>query len=202
MRAHLVSPWHSDRARQFRARRSCADSLQRLSRSNHPDCSGSDRAVEVHPFALPLVGKHDGHVGALRQSGRGRRICTRVKLNLRARSLRREWLSSATSETISDLPPRLTLARRHDRVSSRRIDLRRSSARDHPHIGMWPDYRDAANLGRIERKLRLSRFAAAPCSVLPSSAPSQNRRSTSTTLFCAGSSTTPLANIARTMRCT
>ena len=51
------------------------------------------------------------------------------------------------------LPVCASLARRRNRISARRIDLRGTSARDHPHVGVSPDDRNFVERRHFERQL-------------------------------------------------
>ena len=116
---------------------------------------GKRQAVEVHPLALPLVGEDDGHVGVLRQGRGGRRVRSGVKLHICCRCLGANRLQRRSRKPNMCLPVRIALARRHDRVSARGVNLRRTAAGNHAHIGVRPDHRDAVNLRSVERKLRM-----------------------------------------------
>ena len=116
---------------------------------------GQRETWQVHPFALPLVGEDNRHVGVPCESRCCGWIRARIKLHLRPRSLcpdrfqRRSWKPDRLQ------PSRLPFAWRQNRVPDRRVHLRRTTTRNHSHIRMRSDHCDAMNLRRIQRKLRL-----------------------------------------------
>ena len=101
-----------------------------------------------------MVDEYDGDISVFRQRRRRGGVRTRIELNRRGRSLRPNRLQRRSGEPDLLQPMRLPFARRHDRVSARRIDLRRTAAGDHSHVRMRTDHSDAANFRSIERKLR------------------------------------------------
>ncbi len=128
--------------------------------------------------------------------GRGARgICAGIKLHVRSRSLGANRFQRRSRKPDVLLPISLALARRHDGVSARRIDLRRTAAGNHAHIGVRADDRDAVDLR--QRRAEAARSSFFSSTVLSSAicCATSNPPITSTTLFCGGSSTTPVANI-------
>src|ERR1700727_1105465 len=151
--AHVFGPWHRHRA----------TGLEHHNRVRICGCDSSDQivlafgkrqTVEIHSFALPLVGEHDSDV---RLSGQGRRggwVGTGVVLNLRVRSAGPNGSEGRSRKPYVSLPRGVTLPRRHDGVSTRGIDLGGSTTGDHPHVGVRPDYCNTASVGRIEWEWR------------------------------------------------
>src|ERR1700735_5808804 len=147
--AHVIGPWHGHRA----------SGLEHHNRVRICGWASSDQivlafgkrqTVKIHSFALPLLSEHDSDVRLPGQGRRGGWVGTGVVLNLRVRSAGPNRFEGRSRKPYVSLPRGITLPRRHDGVSARGIDLGGSTTRDHPNVGVRPDYGNTASVGGIE----------------------------------------------------
>src|ERR1700724_4906168 len=79
-------------------------------------------------------------------------VRSRIKTDFRIGQFRPEGFQRRGRKPDVVLPVCFTLAWWHDRVSARRVHLRRSSAGKHANISMSSNDRNAVHLGRIDGK--------------------------------------------------
>ena len=107
---------------------------------------------QVHAFAGPAIGEDDGHVRALGGLSSLGRVGAGVVLHRGVRSACLNGLQRRGWEPDLFHPVRGAFARGLDGIAADGIDLRRTAAGDHTHVGVRADDGDGAQLGRAERK--------------------------------------------------